>query len=159
MKERDIPVAKLSIISLSKLRTKDSAELALLDEAASNTGFFYLDLRGDSQGERLLGNLPAIQILVENYFGQPEEAKAKDARFDIKAWQDLGWKKRYGGESFEVRIPMLIHRDKFSLLIPKIRSRGTKSHYRPIAFHISRSFSGMSGRRSLISARTVTMLA
>lgn len=105
MVDRGIPVAQPSIISLAKLRTKDPAELALLGKAASNTGFFYLNLRGDAKGERVLAHLPDVYSVVEKYFSQPEEAKVKDARFDIKASQDLGWKKGYGGESFEVGAP------------------------------------------------------
>lgn len=105
MADRGIPVAQPSIISLAKLRIKDPAELALLDKAASNTGFFYLDLRGDAEGERMLAHLPDVYAVVEKYFSQPEEAKVKDVRFDIKASQDLGWKKGYGGESFEVGTP------------------------------------------------------
>lgn len=105
MVDRGIPVAQPSIISLAKLRTKDSSELALLDKAASTTGLFYLDLRGDAEGERVLAHLPDIYAVVEKYFSQPEEAKAQDARFDIKASQDLGYKRGYGSESFEVRTP------------------------------------------------------
>jgi hypothetical protein len=105
MMDRGIPVAQLSVISLAKLRAKDTSELALLDQAATDTGFFYLDLRGDTEGKRVLAHLPAVYAVVEKYFGQPQEAKEKDTRFDIKASQDLGYKSGYGGESFEVRTP------------------------------------------------------
>jgi hypothetical protein len=105
MAERGIPVAQLSIISLAKLNAKDPAEVALLGKAASNTGLFYLDLQGDTGGERVLAFLPDIYALAETYFAQAEETKAQDTRLDIKATQDLGWKKGNGGESFEVVIP------------------------------------------------------
>lgn len=103
MANRGISVAQLSIISLAKLHAKDPAELALLDKVASNTGFFYLDLRGDPEGKRVLAHLPDVYQVAKKYFAQPDEAKVKDARIDIKASQDLGWKKGNGGESFEVR--------------------------------------------------------
>ena len=99
-----MPVAKLSIVSLTKLRTRDPTELALLDQAASKTGFFYLDLRGDTEGDRVLAHGPDIYAVAEKFFAQPETAKVKNARLDIKASQDLGWKKGHGGESFEVRV-------------------------------------------------------
>ena len=102
MVDRGIPVAQSTIISLAKLRAKDSSELVLLDKVASTTGLFYLDLRGDIEGECVLGHLPDVYAVVEKYFNQPEDAKAKDARFDIKASQDLGYKRGYGCESFEV---------------------------------------------------------
>jgi isopenicillin N synthase-like dioxygenase len=105
MVSRGIPVAQLAIISLAKLRAKDSTELALLDKAASTTGLFYLNLRGDAEGECVLAHLPDVFAVVKKYFSQPEEAKAKDARFDIKASQDLGYKRGYGCESFEVNLP------------------------------------------------------
>jgi len=105
MAERGIPVAQLSIISLAKLNAGDPAEAALLGKAASNTGLFYLELQGDTGGERVLAQLPGIYALAEKYFAQPEEIKVQDSRFDIKASQDLGWKKGHGGESFEVVTP------------------------------------------------------
>lgn len=107
MADRGISVAQLSVISLAKLRTRDPAELVLLERAASNTGFFYLDLRGDTEGKRVLAHLHDVYAVAENYFAQPEETKAKDARLNIKASQDLGWKKGHGGESFEVGTPEL----------------------------------------------------
>ena len=107
--------AQLSIISLAKLHTKDSVELALLDRAASNTGIFYLDLRGDARGKRMLAHAPDIYAVAEKYFSQTEEAKAKDARFDIKPSQDLGWKSGHGGESFEVKVPDMINHSLVSI--------------------------------------------
>ncbi len=105
MAERGIPVAQLSLISLAKLNAGDPAEVALLSKAASNTGLFYLELQGDPVGERVLAHLPGIYALAEKYFAQPEETKVQDSRLDIKASQDLGWKKGSGGESFEVLMP------------------------------------------------------
>ncbi|RDL36128.1 Uncharacterized protein BP5553_06740 [Venustampulla echinocandica] len=99
---RGISIAQLSTISLAKLHQRDPAELALLDSASSNTGFFYLDFRGDAQGNSVLAHLPNVYTAVEKYFDQPNEAKAKDTRLDIKASQDLGWKMGRGGESFEL---------------------------------------------------------
>jgi len=117
MVNHGIPMAQLSIISLAKLHANDPIELALLDKAASDTGFFYLDLRGDDIGERMLTNLPEVYTAAEKYFAQPEEAKLKDVRLDIMASQDLGWKRGHGGESFEVRNPYRTTLHPFLLLM------------------------------------------
>jgi hypothetical protein len=114
MAVRGIPVAQLSIISLAKLRAKDPTELAVLSEAASNKGLFFLDLHGDPAGECVLAHLSDIYAVGEKYFSQPPEAKVKDSRLDIKPSQDLGWKEGKGAESFEVRSPN-IDRDLFSV--------------------------------------------
>lgn len=100
---RGVPVANLNIISLAKLHAKDPAELALLERSAASPGFFYLDFRGDREGERVLAHVPDLYAVSERYFTQPDEAKEKDIRLDIKPSQDLGWKKGRGAESFEVR--------------------------------------------------------
>ena len=42
-------------------------------------------------------------MVVGKYFDQPLEEKIKDAGFDIKFSEDLGWKMGLGGASFEVR--------------------------------------------------------
>lgn len=104
MTTQGISIAELSVISLAKLRKQDASELGLLEKAACGAGFFYLDLRGDPKGDLVLAHLPNLYTTVANYFSQPEDAKSKDTRFDIKVSQDLGWKRGYGGESFEVRI-------------------------------------------------------
>ncbi|PBP28683.1 hypothetical protein BUE80_DR000426 [Diplocarpon rosae] len=102
MKERGIPVANLSVISLAKLHAQNPAELALLEKESSRTGFFYLDMRGHPRGECVLAHLPGVFAVEEQYFAQSEETKTRDARHDIKASQDLGWKLLPGGESFEL---------------------------------------------------------
>lgn len=53
----------------------------------------------------MVAHLSDVNTVVEKYFDQPEEAKAKDVRLDIKASQDLGYKRGRGGESFEVSMP------------------------------------------------------
>lgn len=103
MADHNIPVAQLPIISLAKIHTENASEIATLEQAASSTGLFFLDLRGDTQGERILARLPEIYTLAAEYFAQHEETKLKDVRLDIFPSQDLGWKSGYGGESFEVR--------------------------------------------------------
>ncbi len=105
MADCSLPVAQLAVISLAKIHAKDPTELGLLEKAASSTGIFHLDLRGDTKGENVLAHLPLVYGVTEKYFAQPEEVKAKDNRLDIKASQDLGWKEGHGGESFEVGTP------------------------------------------------------
>ena len=101
----DISIAQLSTISLARLHKGDPAEIALLDRVSSSAGFFYLDFRGDARAEGVLAHLSDVNTVVEKYFDQPNEAKAEDTRLDIKASQDLGYKRGRGGESFEVRAP------------------------------------------------------
>lgn len=98
-----ISTAQLSTISLARLHKKDPDEIALLKRVSSNAGFFYLDFRGDAQAEGVLAHLSDVNTVVKKYFDQPNEAKAEDTRLDIKASQDLGYKRGRGGESFEVR--------------------------------------------------------
>ncbi|KAH8646946.1 hypothetical protein BGZ60DRAFT_474569 [Tricladium varicosporioides] len=102
MRARGISVANLLTISLAKLHAKEPTELDRLNKGASNTGFFYLDLRGDTEGDRLLGLLPEIYALGDKYFAQPKEAKVKDIRHDIKPSQDIGYKSPPGREGYEI---------------------------------------------------------
>jgi len=102
MEDLGIPVAHLPIISLAKLHQGDKAEQDLLGDAASTTGFFFLDLCGDSVGDRMLADLPGLFSVAKEYFTQSEEVKSKDIRLDIRDSQDLGWKRGKGVESFEV---------------------------------------------------------
>lgn len=99
---QSVTVAALHTISLSKLNNKDPAEIERLREAASKTGFFYLDLRGDSEGDKVLKDLPAVYRVADEYFGQAEEVKVKDARTDIEPSQDLGFKSSDCDETFEI---------------------------------------------------------
>ncbi|KAG9241501.1 hypothetical protein BJ878DRAFT_520462 [Calycina marina] len=101
MESHGIPVAHIPIISLAKLEAKDQGEISLLRDTASAIGLFLLSFRGATQEESVLSHLPEVYAAYEKYFHQPTEAKAKDIRLDIKASQDLGWKKGRGGESFE----------------------------------------------------------
>jgi isopenicillin N synthase-like dioxygenase len=98
-------IAQISTISLARLHKKDPAEIALLNRVCSEAGFFYLDFRGDAESKGVLAHLSDVNTVVEKYFDQPDEAKAGDIRLDIKASQDLGYKRGRGGESFEVRTP------------------------------------------------------
>lgn len=117
---RGASVLQLSTISLAKLRQKDSAEITLLDRVSSNTGFFYLDFRGDARGDSVVAHLPDVYETVEKYFGQPDEAKTKDIRLDIKASQDLGWKKGRGGESFEISRDEVAMNGSFRSKVPQV---------------------------------------
>lgn len=102
-----VSIAQLTTISLARLHKKDPAEIALLHRVSSNAGFFYLDFRGDAETEGVLAHHSDVNAVVKKYFDQPTEAKAEDTRLDIKASQDLGYKRGRGGESFEVRTPDL----------------------------------------------------
>lgn len=104
LRQRGIPIATLSTISLAKLNNGDVAELEVLEKAASHDGFFYLDMRCGRTKKSVLDYLETIYGLAENYFKQPVEAKSADVRHDIKPSQDLGYKHGRGPESFEVSL-------------------------------------------------------
>ena len=107
MASRGIPVAQLSTITLAQIRAQDPAEMGELEKAASTCGFFFLNLRGDVEGEAMLSHAPSMYAIAQKYFSQPDGVKAKDARVDLKPSQDLGWKKGRGAEGFEVGSPAL----------------------------------------------------
>lgn len=158
----DIPIAQISTISLARLHKKDPAEIALLERVCSNAGFFYLDFRGDTEGDRVVTHLADVDAVVEKYFDQPDEAKAKDIRLDIKASQDLGYKRGRGGESFEVSTPNLILRQIVNHHVDSANPMGTRFHgmkWHQTAHQKCRSFSSMIGPRSATSSLAVTRLA
>jgi isopenicillin N synthase-like dioxygenase len=63
----DIPTAPLHRLSLSKLRN-DPAESDRLFSASKDLGFFYLDLRGDEEGEKLLKEADQFFHLGPNFY-------------------------------------------------------------------------------------------
>jgi hypothetical protein len=56
----DISVAKLPILSLSKLLSNDKEESDALFEASCAFGFFLIDLSDDSSGEEFLKNAESM---------------------------------------------------------------------------------------------------
>lgn len=85
-----VKLADLEVLSLGKLRAGDAGEGQRLLQASSAPGIFYLDLRDDPEGALVLRDLPEVYALAKEYFGQPENAKSKDARLDQKPNQDRG---------------------------------------------------------------------
>ena len=72
----DIPTAPLHRLSLSSLRS-DPAESARLFQSSKDLGFFYLDLRGDVEGERILKEADQIFELAPKFYdlGRDELSK------------------------------------------------------------------------------------
>jgi hypothetical protein len=77
----DVPTAPLLRLSLSKLRS-DSGESDRLFLASKELGFFYLDLRGDSEGEKLLAQADDVFALAPTFYDLGREELQK---FDYKA--------------------------------------------------------------------------
>ena len=74
----DIPIAPISSISLSELRTGDQATARRLLEACQELGFFLLDLRGDALGDRLVAEIDQLMGGVGiDIMGLPEDVKKK----------------------------------------------------------------------------------
>jgi isopenicillin N synthase-like dioxygenase len=79
----DIPVAPLVTISLRELeKSISTAEHEHLFSAAKSLGFFYLDLQGTTEGEKLLKQADALFDLMNDFFSLPVEEKTK---FDFAA--------------------------------------------------------------------------
>ncbi|PQE18295.1 2OG-Fe(II) oxygenase family protein [Rutstroemia sp. NJR-2017a WRK4] len=75
----DIAVAKLPVLSLSKLLSKDDAESDALFEASRTLGFFLIDLSNDSFGEEFLRNAESMFDLNEEVHGLSTEELMKYA--------------------------------------------------------------------------------
>ena len=73
----DVPTAPLVTIPLTKLFAGDKDEHARLFSASKALGFFYLDMRGNDQGESLLQDRDAMFALMEEFYALPEEERAK----------------------------------------------------------------------------------
>jgi isopenicillin N synthase-like dioxygenase len=74
----DIPIAPLVTISLRELdRSTSTVEHEHLFSAAKSLGFFYLDLRGTPEGEKLLQQADDLFDLMNEFFSLPVEEKTK----------------------------------------------------------------------------------
>lgn len=109
----DIPTAPLLRLSLSLLQSS-AAEYDRLWSAATNLGFFYLDLRGDTTGEALLSESNILFDLGKQIFalGRDELDKydysAKGSYFGYKGFGKGVVNKegrRDGNEFYNVRSP------------------------------------------------------
>lgn len=76
-----IPTAPLHRISLTKLRT-DPEESARLFDASKNLGFFYLDLRSDTEGESLLQDADGLFSMAPKLYDLGREELSK---YDYKS--------------------------------------------------------------------------
>lgn len=121
----NVTVASISTIPLTKLNSEDPASTVTLQASASQVGFFYLDLRNDPCGSKILADLPALYELSDLYFSQREESKMKDVRNDIEPSQDLGYKASSCDETFEVCFLQRCFQP-WTLLITRARFRGTR---------------------------------
>ncbi len=73
----DVPTVPLLRISLSKLIAGDEAESTRLFSASKTLGFFYLDLRTDNNGERILAEVDELFQVGEQLFDLGREELAK----------------------------------------------------------------------------------
>ena len=63
----NVPTAPLHRLSLLKLRT-DRIESNRLFSSCKDLGFFYLDLRGDPEGEKLLGESDQLFSIAHHLY-------------------------------------------------------------------------------------------
>jgi hypothetical protein len=74
----DIVIAPLVTISLRELeRASSTAEHGHLFSAAKGLGFFYLDLQGTTEGDKLLQQAGDLFDLMNEFFSLPVEEKTK----------------------------------------------------------------------------------
>lgn len=73
----DVPIANIPRISLSKLQAKDVAASQSLFEAATDTGFFLLDLNGSPTGDHLLKETETAFETSKAFYGCSLEEKSK----------------------------------------------------------------------------------
>lgn len=77
----DIPIAPLHRLALSRLRA-DPAESERLFSASKDLGFFYLDLRGDDDGEAMIAEADRLFSLAPALYDLGREELQK---YDYKA--------------------------------------------------------------------------
>jgi len=77
----DIPTAPLYRLSLAALRS-NSAESERLFQASKDLGFFYLDLRGDTEGEEILKEADQFFKLAPEFYDLGREELSK---YDYKS--------------------------------------------------------------------------
>ncbi|KAK5457990.1 hypothetical protein LTS15_004069 [Exophiala xenobiotica] len=73
----NVPTAPLTTLHLHKLIANDSAEVQRLYDASRSLGFFYLDMRGSPEGERLLTSADRLFELERDMFALPLQEKNK----------------------------------------------------------------------------------
>ena len=73
----NVPTAPLTTLHLHKLIANDSAEVQRLYDASRYLGFFYLDMRGSPEGERLLASASRLFELERDMFALPLVEKNK----------------------------------------------------------------------------------
>jgi isopenicillin N synthase-like dioxygenase len=100
--DQNVRVVAIPTISLKALNSGDYTVQQELREAASDPGFFYLDLSCNLLGDRVLADLQDLYALADKYFTQTDEVKLRDVRKDITPSQDLGYKSSPCDETFEV---------------------------------------------------------
>jgi isopenicillin N synthase-like dioxygenase len=91
----DVEIAPLVTISLKNLIAHNEEEHARLFSASKSLGFFYLDMRGCSDGEHLLQEADEMFALMQQFFALPVEEKAK---YDFAAQQSYFGYKGIGKE-------------------------------------------------------------
>ena len=74
---KDLQVAKMNVISLEKLTSRDERESKAMFEACQKLGFFLLDLKGDAVGEEMISELDEIFGVIHDTMALPEEEKLK----------------------------------------------------------------------------------
>ncbi|KAI4162402.1 MAG: hypothetical protein LQ342_003968 [Letrouitia transgressa] len=103
IKGKTVPVSSFDTISLVQLESGESSAVERLLSAATSSGWFYLDLKGDSPtGKVVIEDVDKVYQISDKYFMQPKESKERDVRTDQKPSQDRGYKTSSCDETFEM---------------------------------------------------------
>ncbi|EJT98998.1 Clavaminate synthase-like protein [Dacryopinax primogenitus] len=92
----DIETAPLVTIELKKLLANDANEAARLFTCGKELGFYYLNLMGCEQGERLFYDAQRLLSLEKQFFDLPLEEKALADRDTLKGANGYYGYKGYG---------------------------------------------------------------
>lgn len=73
----DVPVASMSTISLASLKSGDEAGAKAILNASEELGFFLLDLRGDTLGEKMIKEIDKLFGAMKEILSLPDDVKEK----------------------------------------------------------------------------------
>lgn len=74
---KDVPIAPLLRVKLSKLLSGDQTDIDRLFKASRELGFFYLDVRGEKAGEELVESARELFGEGKKIFDLPVKEKVK----------------------------------------------------------------------------------
>ncbi|KAL9042035.1 MAG: hypothetical protein Q9214_003908 [Letrouitia sp. 1 TL-2023] len=79
IKGKTIPVSSFDTVSLEQLENGEVSAVEKLLSAATSSGWFYLDLKGNSStGKAIAEDVDQVYHISDRYFMQPKDSKERD---------------------------------------------------------------------------------